>query len=780
MTKSTNSTASDERQPRRRPAAAKAENSAAAAHAANTASAAESQNAASAKTAAAAHAAQSDSAIYEAGAANSSTAKSNSAAGQQPALIVLRNICRHFAAGEARVNVLKDINLTIKRGEMVAIVGASGSGKSTLMNILGCLDQPSEGQYYIDGREASTLDADHLSALRRNHFGFIFQRYHLLGELTALGNVEIPAIYAGMRPDQRKQRGISLLSRLGMGERIDHRPSQLSGGQQQRVSIARALMNDGEIILADEPTGALDRHSGEEVLSILEEIHAAGRTVILVTHDMSVARRAERIIEISDGEILSDRANQPDAAPLDAGPNEANAAGTPLAAPAGASAPAPAPAAAHSAAAPAANFEADLFEQAAKAGRTSRKQALLRAAIHIWDSFYEAGRMALLSMRAHKMRTFLTMLGVIIGIAAVIAVVALGNGTQKQILASINRLGTNTLTIFAGKSMADVRAATVTTLVEADANALAELPYVTAVTPTVSTSTTVRSGNIYANATLSGVSEQYFAAQGARLVHGRLFDKSDVTARRLSLVIEQDAANTLFPNGENPIGKIILVGNVAAQIIGTIDVQKFGPSSDVLGLYLPYTTVQTRFLGNTILRSITVLLDQKADARLAEQMVTRFLIQRHNGQDFFIRNSQDFMDEVVSTTNVLTLLIASIAFISLFVGGIGVMNIMLVTVSERINEIGVRMAVGARRSDILQQFLIEAVLVCLAGGLLGIGLGLLIGWGFNSAGSSFKMIFSLSSILTAFIVSTLIGVAFGYLPARNASRLNPVAALSRD
>jgi len=689
------------------------------------------------------------------------------ASGAMP-LIVLRNIRRHFAAGEAYVTVLKGINLTIERGEMVAIVGQSGSGKSTLMNILGCLDKPSEGQYFISGRETGALNADSLSALRRNHFGFIFQRYHLLNELTALGNVEIPAIYAGMRPGLRKKRAELLLERLGMGERMDHRPSQLSGGQQQRVSIARALMNDGEIILADEPTGALDRHSGEEVLSILEEIHASGRTVILVTHDMGVARRAERIIEISDGEIISDRANAPSSAPMNGDM------------PGDAAAEFPVPEAAPEQ--PPARAASPIFQPADESPKQmpGQKQALLSPLSQFRDRFFEAQHMALLSMAAHKMRTFLTMLGVIIGIAAVIAVVALGNGTQQQILASINRLGTNTLTIFAGQSMADVRAAKVTTLVETDANALGELPYITAVTPMVSTSTTVRYGNIYANATLNGVSEQYFKAQGARLIKGRLFTKEDVARRRLSLVIEQDAANTLFPNGENPIGQVILVGNVAAEIIGTIDVQKFGPSSNVLGLYLPYTTVQTRFLGNTVLRSISVLLSQSVDSRLAEQLVTRFLTKRHGTQDFFIRNSQDFIDQVLSTTNAMRLLIASIAFISLFVGGIGVMNIMLVTVSERINEIGVRMAVGARRSDILQQFLIEAVLVCVTGGLIGMGLGLSIGVIFDMLGSNFKMIYSTASIISAFVISTLIGVGFGYLPARNASRLDPVAALSRD
>ncbi|KAA6205609.1 MAG: MacB family efflux pump subunit [Candidatus Tokpelaia sp.] len=673
---------------------------------------------------------------------------------QDKALIVLRNICRCFNSGDAPVTVLKNINLTIARGEMVAIVGSSGSGKSTLMNILGCLDQPSSGSYHIDGREVSTLDANALSALRRHHFGFIFQRYHLMGALTALGNVEIPAIYAGVRPEERKKRAVMLLARLGMGSRTHHRPGQLSGGQQQRVSIARALMNDGEIILADEPTGALDKHSGEEVLTILEEIHASGRTIILVTHDMAVAKRAERIIEISDGEILSDR------------PNKRKTAFNPKIE----------TIKTEKAIAP---LLADAENEPAE--HRTQRQKLMSAASSFWDRFFEAQLMALLSMKAHRMRTFLTMLGVIIGIAAVIDVVALGKGTQKQILASINRLGTNALTIFAGKSMADVRAAKVTTLVEADAKALAELPFVDAVTPMVSTSTIVRRGNVDANATLSGVSEQYFAADGARLEAGRLFDADDVKARRLSLIIEAEAAQTLFPNGEDPVGKIVLVGNVAARIAGTVNVRKYGPNGGVIALYLPYTTVQTRFLGNTILRSITVLLSQNVDSRWAQAQVARFLEQRHNGtQDFFIRNSQDFMDEVMSTTNVLTMLVISIAFVSLFVGGIGVMNIMLVTVSERINEIGVRMAVGARREDILQQFLIEAVLVCLTGGLIGIAFGFFTGFIFDATDAPFKMIYSLSSIITAFIVSTLIGIAFGYLPARNASRLNPVAALSQD
>ncbi|AQS42213.1 MAG: ABC transporter [Candidatus Tokpelaia hoelldobleri] len=653
------------------------------------------------------------------------------------ALIVLSDIRRDYGRGEAAVTILKGINLTINKGEMVAIVGASGSGKSTLMNILGCLDRPTSGSYHIGKQETASLDSDALSQLRRNHFGFIFQRYHLLGELTALGNVEIPAIYAGHPTHMRKERATALLTRLGMGERVNHCPSQLSGGQQQRVSIARALMNDGEIILADEPTGALDKHSGEEVLRILEELHAEGRTIIIVTHDMAVARRAERIIEISDGEILSDSRNKP----ADVMCGESDIA---------------------------------VKEKNAIAASASFWQAMT-------DRVREAFRMALLSMNAHRMRTFLTMLGVIIGIAAVVSMVALGNGTQQRILDDMNQMGTNTLTIFAGKSMADVRAAKVTTLVEADARALAEQPYVAAVTPMVSTSSTIRRGAIEANASISGVGEQYFATEGAKLVEGRLFDAASVTSRALDLVIEKDAVNTLFPDGENPIGQTVLVGAVAAHIAGVIETpQRYGPSGDTLSLYLPYTTVQTRFLGNTILRYISLRVAPDADSRLAEQAVTRFLTMRHGSQDFFIRNSQEFVERVMQSANVLTLLVASIALISLLVGGIGVMNIMLVTVSERINEIGVRMAVGARQSDILQQFLIEAVLVCLVGGMLGIALGLSVGVLFDAFGSPFKLVYSVPSIITAFVFSTLIGIVFGYLPARNASKLDPVAALSRD
>ena len=389
--------------------------------------------------------------------------------------------------------------------------------------------------------------------------------------------------------------------------------------------------------------------------------------------------------------------------------------------------------------------------------------------------------MALLSMRAHKLRTFLTMLGIIIGIASVVSVVALGEGSRQKVLENISSLGTNTLEIFPGESFGDVRSGKVKTLVVADADALASQSYVAAVTPTVSTNSTVRYGTLEANALVNGVGAQYFEVKGAKLAAGRFFDEAASREMAQDVVIDDNTLSTLFADGTDPVGKVILIGTVPSRIVGVMQAQQggFGSSSN-LQLYLPYRTVQARFLGNTSLRSITVRVADDVSTDLAEGAVTQFLTLRHKAKDFFILNTDDIRQTITSTTETLTLLIAAIAVISLIVGGIGVMNIMLVSVSERVSEIGVRMAVGARQSDILQQFLIEAVLVCLIGGILGIALALGFGVVFSALGTSFSLVYSKTSIVAAFLTSTAIGVVFGYLPARNASRLDPVVALSRD
>ncbi|OTQ78711.1 MacB family efflux pump subunit [Gilliamella apis] len=649
-------------------------------------------------------------------------------------LIKLENIIREFPAGDSTIQVLKGINLTINAGEMVAIIGASGSGKSTLMNILGCLDKPTEGIYSIGGRTTSQLSPDELAELRREHFGFIFQRYHLLNALTAQGNVEIPAIYAGVTNEQRQSRATNILSRLGLADKINNKPNQLSGGQQQRVSIGRALINGGQIILADEPTGALDRKSGLEVMAILRELHQQGHTVIIVTHDPNIAQSAERIIEISDGNIISDSINP------NYCPEQAN------------------------------NRQVKQIEITKTQDNFSAK----------YYRFRDAFKMAILSMLSQRLRTFLTMLGIIIGIASVVSMVALGEGTKQKILSNINSLGTSTLEIYAGSGFGDRNADKITTLRSSDADFLAQQSFVHSTTPNLSTSVYFRIDNLAVTGTVNGVGEQFFAVRGYTISKGIAFDETAVSTSAQEAVIDENTVKRLFSD-QDPIGKILMVGQLPVRIIGVATKQQQGfGNNESLNIWLPYTTVINRMVGQTSLKSITVRINDNVDLNIAEQAINKIMLQRHGSKDFFIFNSDSVRETVNSSAWVLTLLISTIALISLIVGGIGVMNIMLVSVTERTREIGVRMAVGARSSDILQQFLIEAVLVCLIGGTLGIVLSFIIGFVFNYFVTSFAMSFSIISIIAAFSCSTMIGIIFGYVPAKRAAKLDPIYALERE
>ncbi len=649
-------------------------------------------------------------------------------------LIQLDNIVREFDAGDTKIQVLKQVNLTIHAGEMVAIIGASGSGKSTLMNILGCLDKPTTGTYTVGGRVTSQLLPDELAELRREHFGFIFQRYHLLNALTAQGNVEIPAIYAGVDSQVRQKEAADILTRLGLADKIDNKPTQLSGGQQQRVSIARALINGGQIILADEPTGALDKKSGQEVMAILRELHQQGHTVIIVTHDSNIAQSAERIVEISDGNIVSDTLN----------PNYPTMQAT---------------------------------QRQVKQIESKKTNDTFATRC---DRFREAFKMAILSMLSQRLRTFLTMLGIIIGIASVVSVVALGEGSRQKILSDISSMGTSTLEIYPGTGFGDRNSSKINTLRSQDADFLAQQSYIHSATPNVSTSVYFRINNLALTGTANGVSEQFFSVRGYSIIEGKAFDARSVAQSEQDAVIDDNTVKRLFPN-QNPIGQILMVGKLPVKIIGVAVKQQQGfGSNESLNVWLPYTTVINRMIGQTSLKSITVRVADNVDLNVAEQAINKIMLQRHGTQDFFIFNSDSIRQTIESTTATMTLLVSAIALISLIVGGIGVMNIMLVSVTERTREIGVRMAVGARSSDILQQFLIEAVLVCLIGGTLGILLSFLIGFIFDYFVSSFAMSFSLVAILAAFTCSSFIGVVFGYFPAKRAAKLDPIYALERE
>ena len=643
-------------------------------------------------------------------------------------LIECKNINRYFGSGANRVHVLKDVSLSIEKGDFVAIIGQSGSGKSTLMNILGCLDSATSGSYQIDGIETAKMEPDELAALRRERFGFIFQRYNLLGSLTARDNVALPAVYMGMGGKERSNRAEKLLQDLGLEGKEGNKPSELSGGQQQRVSIARALMNGGEIIFADEPTGALDTASGKNVIEIIQKLHKEGHTVIMVTHDPGIAAIANRIIEIRDGEIISDGSKNPEI-------------------------------------------------PESKIERIKEKSSWL----FYYDQFVEAFKMSVQAIMAHKMRSLLTMLGIIIGIASVVSVVALGNGSQKKILEDINSMGTNTISIFPGRGFGDRRSGRIKTLTIDDAKVIGQQSYVASSTPMTSTSATLTYRNTDLTASLYGVGEQYFDVRGLKLESGRLFDESDVKEDAQVVVIDQNTKNKLFGEDTDPLGKTILFRKRPLTVIGVMKKEEnsFG-NVDVLMLWSPYTTVMHQITGESHTNSITVKIKDDANTQVAEKGLTELLKTRHGTEDFFMNNSDSIKQMVESTTGTMKLLISSIALISLVVGGIGVMNIMLVSVTERTKEIGVRMAIGARRSNILQQFLIEAVLICIIGGLVGVGLSAAISLVFNRFVTDFPMDISLMSVIGAVVCSTAIGVAFGFMPANRASQLNPIDALAQD
>lgn len=647
-------------------------------------------------------------------------------------LIHIRGLYRRFSNAGEDISILKNINLDIYPGEMVAIIGQSGSGKSTLMNILGCLDRPSSGQYCLNGEDTAGLDARQRARLRREYIGFIFQRYHLLEHLQAWENTAMPAVYAGTGEGQRQARAKALLSRLGLSRHYHHKPGQLSGGQQQRVSIARALMNGGQIILADEPTGALDSHSGAEVMKILRELHEAGHTVILVTHDRDIAAHADRVITILDGEIIAD---QPQSA------------------------------------CPCSIQTQTLSYLSPDTPQTADKRFAGR--------FTAAFKMAQRAIFSHKLRAFLTMLGIIIGIASVVSVVALGQGSQAKILERISDLGSNTIQIFPGR-FGDRRAGRIKTLIPEDAAILARQDFIDSATPVVNAAANVRYGDKDLSGNITGVGEQFFQTQNIPIISGRNFNSDDVAAHAGVAVLNQNGADILFGKSR-ALGQIILLKNVPVRVIGIADTSRRqqNNAANNISVYLPYSAAMSRILGRSNVSGIIVRIKDGTDSTVAEDAVKRILLRRHGSEDFTLLNNDSLRQTITETTQTLTLLISAIAAIALLVGGIGVMNIMLVSVTERTGEIGIRMAVGARPGDIMLQFLIEALVLCLIGGILGVGAAYGLGWLLRVSHSPFTLVYSLRSVVVACACAGSIGVLFGYLPARNAAKLDPVVALNR-
>jgi len=652
-------------------------------------------------------------------------------------MIEIKHLSKTYAKGAAEVHALDDVSLKIDAGEFVAIMGASGSGKSTLMHLMGLLDRPDSGSYLLGGKDVTKLSDDELAATRNRLIGFVFQQFHLLPRMTALENAELPLIYAGKR--HLKEVARQKIEEIGLGDRISHRPNELSGGQQQRVAIARSLVNEPFIILADEPTGNLDSKSKIEILNILKQLNEKGKTVVVVTHENEIADHAKRIIKMRDGKIISDEQNCKDGERC----------------------------------APAADDKA--VQEA-----LSKEEKFYRQA-----EFLDYMRQAASAMWSHKMRTFLSVLGILIGVAAVIAMLALGQGAEESISKQLSSLGSNLLLLMPGSARVGgiaMGTGTVTRFTFQDVAAVEKMSEsINKVYASVQGRGQLVYGSKNWNTQVEGDGANYAEMRSAQPTVGRFFTDDEVKMRDKVALIGTTVARNLFGE-ENPVGKTMKINLINFKVIGVLPMKGatgFRDQDDVV--VIPVTTAMYRVLGKEYIDSIFLEVKSPDQINDTQDAVTKLIIKQHhlskeNEDTFQIRNMAELKKTLESTTKTMAMLLGSIAAISLLVGGIGIMNIMLVSVTERTREIGLRKAIGARNVDIMVQFLIEAALIAVIGGITGI----LLGAGISSliaifAGWAVKL--SPFSIILATGFSILVGIVFGLWPAKQASQLNPIEAL---
>ncbi len=651
-------------------------------------------------------------------------------------MIEIKNIHKTYTMGNVDVKALDGVSLKIEDGEFVSIMGASGSGKSTLMHVLGLLDRPDSGQYLLRSQDVTSLSDEALAVVRNGLIGFVFQQFHLLPRMSALENAELPLIYAGKRHLREKAR--EELVGVGLKARVLHKPSELSGGQQQRVAIARSLVNDPVMLLADEPTGNLDSKSKAEIMSILKQLNAKGKTVVIVTHEPEVASQTRRIISMRDGKVISDEKNVP---------------------------------------------AGDVPPVQPETGSTVRELLAERHRVAGKIKFLDYVRQALSAMISHKMRSILSILGILIGVAAVIAMLALGTGAKASIEQQLQSLGSNLLWLRPahGRSGAVVLESLATRFTQADIEIFSNLPHVKRVYGSVTSRAQVVYANSNTNTQVEGTGIEYPAMRAAAPVVGRFFTEQEIRSREKVAVLGTTVVANLFGD-VNPVGETIKINLINFKVIGVLPSKGSGGFRDQDDtVIIPLTTAMYRIFGKQYIDSIYAEAVSAQDIDAAQKELRAAINKQHrlkpdDTESVDIRNMSEIKSTLESTMKTLTMLLGSIAAISLLVGGIGIMNIMLVSVTERTREIGLRKAIGANNKDIMMQFLIESVLMSFIGGIAGIVLG-------AGASSLMKLVagwavqVSLFSIALSTVFSLVVGVVFGLWPASQAAKLNPIEAL---
>jgi macrolide transport system ATP-binding/permease protein len=694
-------------------------------------------------------------------------------------MIRLEHVHKTYRMGDTTVRALDDVSLEIKAGEFVAIMGASGSGKSTLMHILGLLDRPTSGAHWLFGRDVAGLDEDESAILRSRTVGFVFQQFHLLARTSAAENVALPALYCfDPIPPERPA---ALLQAIGLGARLHHNPNELSGGQQQRVAIARSLVNAPRILMADEPTGNLDSASSLEIMGLLSELNRRGITVILVTHEPDLALYASRIIRLRDGKIVSDEANTPPeltslgktgAELFEALENRGQ---TAEAGGQTSSAISHSPSTIIPAPTPLPALEADSL--------LPTKAARLRGSLRRFGPLL---RQAFRSVVAAKVRSALSMLGILIGVAAIIAMLALGTGAKEAMRKSLSSLGSNLLIMFPGamkQSGVSSQLGASTRLTLEDAAALKEeIPTIAKIAPEIDRRYQVVYHDNNWNTLVAGTTPEYFRIRNWDLRTGRFFTDEEVKQRARVVVIGATVARELFGEKTPPIGEFIRIAQFYFQVVGLLTskgASGFTDQDDVM--MVPVSTAMYRLMGYPFIDRINVEVNDMVAIPATQTRMLTIMKRRHRvpasqEEPFTIRNMAEIQEALMATSRTMSILLSSIAVISLLVGGIGIMNIMLVSVTERTREIGLRKAIGARRGEIMMQFLVEALVISVTGGSIGI----LLGWGVSvgmSALAGWPTSVSTLSIVLSFGFSALVGIVFGLWPARKAALLNPIEAL---